>query len=142
MPRQGRRRHHASSVAWVRWRCPGQDHQRATEQRDCLRGLRRRTHRGEAAARLAGERRSRGAPGSPRRAATGAAGDVPGPPPPPEPALLRKVDAVTVRVPDLDRGLEFYSQALGHRLRWRYDGIGQAGLALPDGDTEIVLATS
>jgi len=64
------------------------------------------------------------------------------PPPPPEPALLRKVDAVTVRVPDLDRGLEFYSRALGHRLRWRNDGIGQAGFSLPDGDTEIVLATS
>lgn len=55
--------------------------------------------------------------------------------------LLRKVDAVTVRVPDLDRGLHFYRDALGHALRWRNDEIGQAGLALPDGDTELVLST-
>ncbi len=60
---------------------------------------------------------------------------------PPEPALLRKV-TVTVRVPDLDRGLAFYSQALGHRLRWQSDDATEAGLALPESDTEIVLATS
>ena len=55
--------------------------------------------------------------------------------------LLRKVDAVTVRVPDLDVGLRFYVEALGHELRWRDDAIGQAGLALPDGDSELVLTT-
>ena len=55
--------------------------------------------------------------------------------------LLRAVDAVTVRVPDLDSGLEFYRDALGHELVWRNDEIGQAGLRLPDADTEIVLAT-
>ncbi|HEY7325119.1 MAG TPA: VOC family protein [Streptosporangiaceae bacterium] len=55
--------------------------------------------------------------------------------------LLRKVDAVTVRVPDLDSGLRFYQGALGHELRWRHDDIGQAALALPDGDTELVLST-
>jgi predicted enzyme related to lactoylglutathione lyase len=55
--------------------------------------------------------------------------------------LLRKVDAVTVRVPDLDAGLAFYREALGHRLRWRNDAIGQAGLALPESDTELVLTT-
>ncbi|MGW1339637.1 VOC family protein [Kribbella sp. NPDC002412] len=55
--------------------------------------------------------------------------------------LLRAVDAVTVRVPDLDRGLAFYRDALGHELVWRNDEIGQAGLRLPDSDTEIVLAT-
>ena len=55
--------------------------------------------------------------------------------------LLRKVDAVTVRVPDLDTGLLFYRNALGHKLRWRNDEIGQAGLALPDSDTELVLST-
>jgi predicted enzyme related to lactoylglutathione lyase len=56
----------------------------------------------------------------------------------PEP-LLRRVDAVTVPVPDLEEGLHFYSQLLGHELLWRNDGIGQAGLRLPDSDTEIVL---
>lgn len=55
--------------------------------------------------------------------------------------LLQKVDAVTVTVPDLDSGLRFYRDGLGHRLLWRHDGIGQAGLRLPGSDTEIVLAT-
>jgi catechol 2,3-dioxygenase-like lactoylglutathione lyase family enzyme len=55
--------------------------------------------------------------------------------------LLRKVDAVTLRVPDLDSGLEFYRDGLGHELAWRNDAIGQAGLRLPESDTEIVLAT-
>lgn len=53
--------------------------------------------------------------------------------------LLRKVDAVTFRVPDLDSGLAFYRDALGHALRWRNDEIGQAALSLPDSETEIVL---
>jgi len=56
-------------------------------------------------------------------------------------ALLQKLDAVTVPVPDLDAGLRFYRDALGHELRWRNDEIGQAGLAMPGSDTEIVLAT-
>jgi hypothetical protein len=30
--------------------------------------------------------------------------------------LLRKVDAVTVRVPDLDSGIAFYVDRLGHTL--------------------------
>ena len=55
--------------------------------------------------------------------------------------LLRKVDAVTVRVPDLDSGIAFYVQSLGHSLNWRNDEIGSAGLALPESDTEIVLTT-
>ncbi len=53
--------------------------------------------------------------------------------------LLRCVDAVTIPVPDLDDGLRFYSEALGHVLLWRNDEVGQAGLRLPDSDTEIVL---
>jgi predicted enzyme related to lactoylglutathione lyase len=63
--------------------------------------------------------------------------------PPGEPAVpvLRKVDAVTIPVPDLDRGLAFYRDQLGHALLWRNDEIGQAGLRLPDSDTEIVLST-
>jgi predicted enzyme related to lactoylglutathione lyase len=57
-------------------------------------------------------------------------------------AVLRAVDAVTVPVPDLDQGLACYRDALGHELIWRNDEIGQAGLRLPDGQTEIVLSTS
>jgi predicted enzyme related to lactoylglutathione lyase len=55
--------------------------------------------------------------------------------------VFRRVDAVTVPVPDLDSGLRFYRDGLGHRLLWRNDAVGQAGLALPAGDSELVLAT-
>lgn len=55
--------------------------------------------------------------------------------------LFQKIDAVTVPVPDLDAGLRFYHDSLGHELRWRNDTIGQAGLGLPGSDTEIVLTT-
>lgn len=55
--------------------------------------------------------------------------------------VLRKVDAVTFHVPELDAGLAFYVDRLGHELRWRNDDIGQAAVALPDSDTEIVLTT-
>ncbi len=55
--------------------------------------------------------------------------------------VLRKVDAVTVRVPDIDAGIHFYVDVLGHRMKWRNDTIGQAGLELPEGDSEIVLTT-
>jgi predicted enzyme related to lactoylglutathione lyase len=55
--------------------------------------------------------------------------------------LLRKIDAVTVPVPDLETGLRFYHDQLGHEIRWRNDVIGQAGLGLPGSDSEIVLAT-
>ena len=45
-------------------------------------------------------------------------------------------------MPSLAEGLAFYVEALGHRLLWRHDAIGQAGLELPDGDTELVLTTT
>jgi predicted enzyme related to lactoylglutathione lyase len=54
----------------------------------------------------------------------------------PEP-LIRKVDAIQLIVPDLDAGLAFYRDKLGHELRWRTETA--AGLGMPDGDTEIVL---
>jgi predicted enzyme related to lactoylglutathione lyase len=56
-------------------------------------------------------------------------------------ALLRYVDAVTVPVPDLDRGMAFYHDVLGHQLIWRNEAAGQAGLRLPESGTEIVLTT-
>ena len=55
--------------------------------------------------------------------------------------LLRYVDAVTFRVPDLDAGLAFYRDRLGHELIWRNDAEGQAGLRTPDSATEVVLTT-
>ena len=56
--------------------------------------------------------------------------------------LLQRVDAVQVPVPSLAEGLRFYADALGHRLIWRNDTIRQAGLALPNGDSELVLTTT
>ena len=55
--------------------------------------------------------------------------------------VLQSIDAVTVPVPNLDAGLDFYREVLGQELRWRNDEIGQAGLALAAADTEIVLTT-
>lgn len=55
--------------------------------------------------------------------------------------VLRAVDCITVPVPDLDSGLAFYRDALGHQPLWRNDEVGQAAVALPDGDTELVLTT-
>lgn len=53
--------------------------------------------------------------------------------------LLLMVDCVTIPVPDLDAGIGFYCTTLGHRLAWRNDAVGQAGLETPDSQTEIVL---
>jgi predicted enzyme related to lactoylglutathione lyase len=55
--------------------------------------------------------------------------------------LLRSVDAVTVPVSDLDAGLSFYRDRLGHSVLWRHSEIGQAGLQLAASDTELVLTT-
>jgi len=54
--------------------------------------------------------------------------------------VLRMVDAVTLPVPGLDQGLAFYRDRLGHELIWRDDELGQAGLRLPDSETEIVIS--
>ena len=52
--------------------------------------------------------------------------------------LLRKVDCVRIPVPDLDRGLAFYRDRLGHELIWRT--ADAAGLRMPGSDSELVLA--
>jgi predicted enzyme related to lactoylglutathione lyase len=54
----------------------------------------------------------------------------------PEP-LIRKVDCVQIQVPNLDAGLAFYRDQLGHQLVWRTERV--VGLRLPDTDVEIVL---
>ena len=51
--------------------------------------------------------------------------------------LVGKVDCVRFYVPDLEAGLDFYRDHLGHRLLWRTDR--EAGLEMPDTDAEIVL---
>ncbi len=51
--------------------------------------------------------------------------------------LFRKVDCLSLRVPNLDAALAFYSHELGHELIWRSDTA--AGLRLPDSNAELVL---
>ncbi|MGH2533808.1 MAG: VOC family protein [Thermomicrobiales bacterium] len=54
--------------------------------------------------------------------------------------LIRKVDCLQIPVPDLDRGLAFYRDGLGHALIWRTDTA--AGLRLPETDAELVIQTT
>ncbi len=54
-------------------------------------------------------------------------------------SLLRKVDCVRLAVPDLDAGLAFYRDRLGHALKWRSET--SAGLSLPESDAELVITT-
>ncbi|MHB8448889.1 MAG: VOC family protein [Mycobacteriales bacterium] len=51
------------------------------------------------------------------------------------------MDAVTIPVPDLDAGLAFYRDVLGHVLLWRNEAVGQLGLSVPSSEAEIVLST-
>jgi predicted enzyme related to lactoylglutathione lyase len=51
--------------------------------------------------------------------------------------LIRKVDCVRLYVPDLESGLDFYRDILGHELIWRT--ATAAGLRLPETDAELVL---
>jgi predicted enzyme related to lactoylglutathione lyase len=53
--------------------------------------------------------------------------------------LLRAVDAIQIPVADLNAALGFYQGALGQQLRWRTDT--EAGLGMPESQTEIVLTT-
>lgn len=54
-------------------------------------------------------------------------------------ALIRKVDCVRVYVPDLEAGLAFYRDRLGHALIWRTKTA--VGLRLPESEAELVLQT-
>jgi catechol 2,3-dioxygenase-like lactoylglutathione lyase family enzyme len=52
--------------------------------------------------------------------------------------LFAGVDAVVLRVPDLDAGLAFYRDSLGHAVVWRNERM--AGLRLAGSETEMVLS--
>ena len=54
--------------------------------------------------------------------------------------LILRVDAVQIIVSDLEAGLAFYRDKLGHELRWRNEP--SAGLAMPNSDTELVIQTA
>jgi len=53
--------------------------------------------------------------------------------------LIRKVDCVRLYVPDLEAGLAFYRDKLGHELIWRT--ATAAALRLPETDAELVIQT-
>jgi predicted enzyme related to lactoylglutathione lyase len=53
--------------------------------------------------------------------------------------LFRKVDCLSIPVPDLDAAVAFYSADLGHELIWRSSTA--AGLKLPASNAELVLHT-
>ncbi|MBN2086695.1 MAG: VOC family protein [Anaerolineales bacterium] len=53
--------------------------------------------------------------------------------------LLQKPDCIRLPVPDLEAGLGFYRDRLGHELIWRT--ADTAALRLPDSDCELMLFT-
>jgi predicted enzyme related to lactoylglutathione lyase len=53
--------------------------------------------------------------------------------------LIQKIDCVRLSVPDIDKGLAFYRDKLGHELIWRTGD--QVGLRIPGSEAEIVLHT-
>jgi predicted enzyme related to lactoylglutathione lyase len=53
--------------------------------------------------------------------------------------MLRKIDCVLVRVPDLPSAAEFYARTFGLRPLWSDET--SAGMAMPETDAEIVLHT-
>jgi lactoylglutathione lyase len=56
----------------------------------------------------------------------------------PEP-FAQRVDCLRLYVSDLDAGIAFYRDQLGHPLAWRTEHA--VGLRMPQTDTEIVLQT-
>lgn len=53
--------------------------------------------------------------------------------------VFQYIDNIEFKVPDLEAGLRFYRDQLGHKLIWRTDDA--AGLKMPETQTEIVLYT-
>ena len=53
--------------------------------------------------------------------------------------LFRKIDCLQLPVPDIEAGLAFYRDRLGHELVWRTPTA--AGLRMPETDAEIVIQT-
>jgi lactoylglutathione lyase len=53
--------------------------------------------------------------------------------------LFKKIDCIRLYVPDLEAGLSFYRDQLGHPLIWRTEQ--EAGLRIPGSDSELVLQT-
>jgi len=54
-------------------------------------------------------------------------------------ALFRKVDCLQIPVPDVEAGLAFYRDALGHAVIWRTPTA--AGLRMGESSSELVIQT-
>ena len=54
-------------------------------------------------------------------------------------SLFKKIDCVRIPVTDLNEGVKFYSEKLGHELIWQTED--SAGLKLDQDESEIVLYT-
>lgn len=55
-----------------------------------------------------------------------------------DPALFRKIDCLTLPVPDLEEGVRFYL-SLGHELKWRTPTA--AAFHLPESEAELIVMT-
>lgn len=53
------------------------------------------------------------------------------------PAMFKKVDCIRLFVSDLEEGLAFYRDKLGHQLIWRSET--EAGMKMPGSEAEIVI---
>lgn len=53
--------------------------------------------------------------------------------------LFRKVDCIRVPVPDIEKGLKFYKDLLGHEIIWRTESA--VGLKIPESEAELVIHT-
>jgi predicted enzyme related to lactoylglutathione lyase len=54
-------------------------------------------------------------------------------------SLFKKVDCLLLKVNNLEDGLKFYSELLGHEVIWKTQTA--AGLKLPDSNAELVIST-
>lgn len=54
-----------------------------------------------------------------------------------EGALFRNIDCIRIPVKDLEAGLKFYRDSLGHEILWRTDTA--IGLKMPEDKAEIVI---
>ena len=53
--------------------------------------------------------------------------------------LIRKVDCIRIPVTNLESGLRFYRDSLGHELIWRIET--SVGLRIPESKAELVIHT-
>lgn len=55
-------------------------------------------------------------------------------------ALFKKLDCLLLKVTDIESGLKFYSEKLGHEVLWKTSTA--AGLKLPETDAELVISVA